>query len=363
MKNVFNRAGRFLSALVAAAVLVTAAPLATSAEPLAKTLFGGKKLPAMMEAKTYGFYSKGCFSGGMAISTDGPTWQAMRLSRNRRWGHPNMIRLLERFSHDATQIGWPGLLIGDISQPRGGPMLTGHASHQVGLDADIWFTPMPNRRLSGKERESISATSMVKGKNQYARVDDRRWSDSRLRLLKLAASYPQVERVFVNPAIKKKLCETATGDRSWLNKVRPIWGHDYHFHVRIGCPPGSSGCKEQASTGSGDGCGKELAYWFSDELYRPAKPSAKPAKPQPRARDVMTMSSLPAACQVVLNAPAPENEMMVTLGGSGTPPTAVADAPTVDVETAPAAASAYSAAPAAPPIPIRRPKADVGSSR
>ena len=84
----------------------------------------------------------------MAIATDGPTWQAMRLSRNRRWGHPTMIKLIEKLSRDAVADGWPGLLIGDISQPRGGPMLTGHASHQIGLDADIWLTPMPDRRLT-----------------------------------------------------------------------------------------------------------------------------------------------------------------------------------------------------------------------
>jgi murein endopeptidase len=33
-----------------------------------------------------------------------------------------------------------GLLIGDMSQPRDGPMLYGHSSHQIGLDVDI--TPM-----------------------------------------------------------------------------------------------------------------------------------------------------------------------------------------------------------------------------
>lgn len=367
MNNFFHRAGRMIVAAVAGAMLAGAAPQAASAEPLAKTLFGAKKLPAMMPAKTYGFYSKGCFSGGLAIATDGPTWQAMRLSRNRRWGHPNMIRLLERFSNDATKIGWPGLLIGDISQPRGGPMLTGHASHQVGLDADIWFTPMPKRTLTSSERENISAVTMVKGSKKNARVDESKWTDTRLRLLKLAASYPQVERVFVNPAIKKKLCETAGPDRAWLNKVRPIFGHDYHFHIRMGCPAGSTGCKEQASTGTGDGCGKELAYWFSDELWNPPKPTkpTKPVKPQPRARDVMTMAALPNACQDVLAAPSPANEMMVTLGGSGeAPSTAVADAPTVDPDTAPAAASAYSATPSAkPPVPVKRPKADVGSSR
>ncbi len=279
------------------------------AEELAKNLFGGQKLPAALPAKSYGFYSKGCFSGGVAIPTDGPTWQAMRLSRNRRWGHPTMIALIEKLSRDAAEKdGWPGLLLGDISQPRGGPMLTGHASHQIGLDADIWFTPMPSRKLSASERESISATSLVNEKTH--RVIDRLWTPAHERLLKRAASYPEVERILVNPGIKKKLCDTVTGNRAWLRKVRPFWGHDYHFHIRIGCQPGSTGCKAQAETTPGEGCGKELAWWFTEEPWRPNKnPDA------PKARDVMTMANLPKECRAVLNAPSPESEMAATFGG------------------------------------------------
>ena len=78
---------------------------------------------------------------------NGPHWQVMRLSR--RLGHPQLVAYIERLSETASRAsGWPGLLIGDMSQPRGGPMLTGHASHQIGLDADIWLTPMPTARSS-----------------------------------------------------------------------------------------------------------------------------------------------------------------------------------------------------------------------
>src|SRR5690554_1588086 len=197
-----------------------------SAEPLARDLFAAHSLPAIAAPAAHGFYSKGCFAGGIAIAPDGQHWQAMRLSRNRRWGHPDLIRLLEQFSRDAAQDGWPGLLIGDISQPRGGPMLTGHASHQIGLDADIWFSPMPAKRMTEKEREEISAISML-GPDRLS-VDPEIWTDSHVRLVKRAASYREVDRIFVHPAIKKALCEGADkvgSDRGWLRKVRPYWGH------------------------------------------------------------------------------------------------------------------------------------------
>ncbi|MEZ5810545.1 MAG: penicillin-insensitive murein endopeptidase [Rhizobiaceae bacterium] len=301
--------GRPIALLAAAMVALSAPALPAGAkEPLAKNLFGHKKLPAASEAKSYGFYSKGCFSGGLAIATDGPNWQAMRLSRNRRWGHPEMIRLLERLSRDAAADGWNGLLIGDLSQPRGGPMLSGHASHQIGLDADIWFTPMPAKRFSVADREKVSAVSMLKRDSLY--VDDRKWTPAHEAVLRHAASYPNVERILVHPGIKKKLCDTVKGDRSWLRKVRPFWGHHYHFHVRIGCPAGSTGCRKQAVTPRGDGCDKSLAWWFTEEPWRPAKGPKKP-----KARDIMTMKDLPPACRTVLEAPAPPSEAAVTFTG------------------------------------------------
>lgn len=285
---------------LAFALCLLAAGTAQAAEPLAKDLFGAKTKPAAGAPSAHGFYSKGCYSGGVAIATDGPTWQVMRLSRNRMWGHPDMIALIQDMSQRAVAGGWPGLLVGDISQPRGGPMLSGHASHQIGLDADIWLTPMPDKTLSAKERENMSAVSVLADKGDSLYVDERIWTPAHAELLKTAASYANVERVLVHPGIKKKLCDTVTGDRSWLGKVRPYWGHHYHFHVRIGCPAGSPGCKGQEKTPKGDGCGKDLAWWFTDEPWKPAKPGTKP---KPPARDVMTMSSLPEACKAVLSAP------------------------------------------------------------
>jgi penicillin-insensitive murein DD-endopeptidase len=270
-----------------------------AAEPLAKDLFGAQTQAAAGAPKSFGFYSKGCFSGGVAIATDGPTWQVMRLSRNRMWGHPQMIAVIQDLSTQAVLGGWPGLLVGDISQPRGGPMLSGHASHQIGLDADIWLTKMPDRKLTPQERENTSAISVLADGGKSLYVDDSIWTPAHAALLKAAASYGEVERLLVHPGIKKKLCDTVKGDRSWLGKVRSYWGHHYHFHIRLACPADSPGCKGQEKTPAGDGCGKDLAWWFTDEPWKPAKPGTKP---KPPARDVMTMASLPNECKAVLEA-------------------------------------------------------------
>jgi penicillin-insensitive murein endopeptidase len=271
-------------------------PLANPDDPdtPAKELFGRKPGPARLEARTIGFYSKGCLAGGIALPINGRTWQVMRLSRNRNWGHPSLVRFLERLAEQAPQTGWRGLLVGDLSQPRGGPMRTGHASHQLGLDADIWLTPMPDRQLTRLEREEMSATMIVAEDRKD--VDPRVWTPAHAAVIKAAASDRMVERIFVNAAIKKALCREPGNDRAWLGKVRAWWGHDYHFHVRLRCPPGDDDCRPQPPPDGGEGCGKDLDHWFTEAMLRPPE---KPPKPKPPLK----MADLPAACRQVLLAP------------------------------------------------------------
>ncbi len=270
-------------------------PLANPNDPKlpAKQLFGRMTTPADLQARSIGFYAHGCLAGAEALPINGSAWQVMRLSRNRNWGHPALIAFLERFATAVPSInGWPGLLVGDVSQPRGGPMLTGHASHQIGLDADIWLTPMPDRTLSREEREMMSATNVVRPDGLD--VDHGKWTPQHLALIKAAAQRPEVERIFVNPAIKKAICEEATGDRGWLTKVRPMYGHNYHFHVRIVCPPGDSACQDQDPVPPGEGCDASLATWFRPEILHPRlDPNAKP-------KPALTLAQLPEACRQVL---------------------------------------------------------------
>ncbi len=277
---------------------VEPAPLPSLASPSdpatpAKELFGRKGKPASLKARAIGFYSRGCLAGGAALPVDGKTWQVMRVSRNRNWGHPMLISFMERLSAKVPGInGWPGLLVGDMAQPRGGPMLTGHASHQVGLDVDIWLTPMPSKRLSRAEREQMSATNLVR--EDRADIDPEAYTLGHLKLVRAASQEPGVARIFVNPAIKKAFCRDAGRDRDWLAKVRPIWGHNYHFHVRLGCPDGEEGCRDQDPVPAGDGCGADLERWLTPEMLFPAQ--GKPGPP-------LLLSALPPECRKVLVAP------------------------------------------------------------
>jgi penicillin-insensitive murein endopeptidase len=264
----------------------------------ARALFGQKTAPADMRARAIGSYARGCLAGATALPVDGPSWQVMRLNRNRNWGHPVLIDYLENLARDVPNItGWPGLLVGDLSQPRGGPMLTGHASHQIGLDADLWLTPMPKDRLDSDERENMSALNMAR--DDWRDVDPKNWTPAHTRLIKAAASEPRVERIFVNPALKVALCREAGSDRAWLDKVRPVWGHNYHFHIRMSCPAGMEGCQGQEPPSFGDGCGAELSGWIErqhEAIFAPPKPPKTPPKPKPP----MSLDALPAECRQVL---------------------------------------------------------------
>ncbi len=259
----------------------------------AKQLFGTKGRPAALPAAPYGDYSRGCLAGGVQLPETGPTWQAMRLSRNRNWAHPQTVDLVQDLSRRAAaQPGSNGIYVGDMSQPSGGPMLTGHASHQSGLDADIWLMPA-TLGLSPGERERISAVSMQRARGAYV---NSRWSRFQHELVKAAAQDPRTARIFIFPGAKVQMCADATGDRSWLRKVRPWWGHHYHMHVRLTCPDNAPGCTNQTPPPPGDGC-DDAAAWVANILN---PPPPDPDAPAPTPKRELRMADLPRACQAVL---------------------------------------------------------------
>jgi penicillin-insensitive murein endopeptidase len=267
--------------------------VSTSNQP-ANQLFGAVAAPSDQRPESFGGYSAGCVAGAVQLPETGPTWQAMRLSRNRNWGHPDLISFVQRLSAKAAaQPGWAGLYVGDMSQPRGGPMLTGHASHQIGLDADIWMLP-PNRlNLTAAERESLSSITMQRANGAYVNAS---WTRQHMEVIKAAASDPAVARIFVFAGAKVQMCKDATGDRSWLNKVRPWYGHHYHFHVRLNCPSGDPRCVDQAPPPPGDGCDDAQAWVDRILNPPPPDPNARPTPP----RGPLTLADLPGQCSAVL---------------------------------------------------------------
>lgn len=291
--------GRLFTVLLAAATPAPAPAAAGEAAP-AKELFGRVQTPAPAPARAIGGYARGCLAGATRLAPDGPHHQVMRLKRNRNWGHPALIAFLDDLARTVNaEAGWPGLLIGDLAQPRGGPMLTGHASHQIGLDADIWLMPAPPRPYTPVERETVSAVSVIGARAEVPSgnwtVDPTIWTAGQAAAIRAAARDARVARIFVHPAIKRALCAGAGKERGWLAKVRPWYGHHYHFHVRLACPADSPDCRDQAPPPRGDGCGAPLDWWFTAAPYR------KPKKPPP-PRPPLRLADLPAACARVLEA-------------------------------------------------------------
>lgn len=236
-------------------------------------------------ARIIGEPNNGCIDGAAALPLEGPGYTVMHLERKRHYGHPQLIQTITTLAHE-VQSGGGHLKVGDLGQVRGGPMPFGHRSHQTGLDVDVWFdlqaTAYPNLNPL---RSNVSATSLLNpAKNA---LDAGLWNDRHIRTLKAAAQQPGVDRIFVNPHIKRTLCRTVQRERGWLEKIRPWYGHDDHFHLRLACPKDSPECVRQAPVPSGDGCDSSLAWWF--EPHPPE--TGQPAAPKP---------PLPAACVVLL---------------------------------------------------------------
>ena len=172
-------------------------------------------------------------------------------------------------------------------------MLSGHASHQIGLDADIWLLPARDLNLDQAVREEISSVSTRRSKGAFT---NNKWTAEHEAILKLAASDPRVARIFIFPGAKVAMCKSAKGSRGWLRKIRPWYGHHYHFHVRIKCPKGQKGCKNQAPPPLGDGC-DEAQGWVDRILNPPPpNPNPKPRKPRPEIK----LSVLPEQCSTIL---------------------------------------------------------------
>jgi penicillin-insensitive murein endopeptidase len=257
------------------------------------------KAPTAGPASSIGAPSHGCIAGAKGLPLEGPGYQVVRPSRRRFFGHPALLLYLQALGREVAQAGLEDLYIADLGLPRGGPMPGGHASHQTGLDVDVFFDLAPKPRLAAGRREDLVGDTLVAADDLG--VDPARWRPEHARLLALAAASDAVDRIFVHPAIKQQLCRTVAGERAWLHKLRPWYGHDAHFHVRLRCPSGSPACESEAEIPPGDGCDDTLAWWFVEEDGR--MPAWREVDPRPpRTEPAREPVPLPSACAAVLHA-------------------------------------------------------------
>lgn len=259
--------------------------LIASSSALALTPWQKIDHPVSGAAQAIGGFANGCIIGAHPLPLNSPDYQVMRTDQRRYFGHPDLLAFIQRLSSQANQKALGTVLIGDMAMPAGGRFSSGHASHQSGLDVDIWLQ-LPRQRWSAQQLLKPQPIDLVSGDGKQ--VVDRQWQPQIESLIKMAAQDNEVTRIFVNPAIKQRLCQDAGADRGWLHKVRPWFGHRAHMHVRLRCPAGSLECLDQDSPPVGDGCGAELASWF-----KPHQPNANPVKKEP--------PPLPPACQALLD--------------------------------------------------------------
>jgi penicillin-insensitive murein endopeptidase len=245
------------------------------------------RAPTNSVPQVIGGYSAGCIDGAVPLPLAGEGFRVVHPERNRIFGHPELIDLIAELSLRLRELELPALSIGDLSQPRGGPTPSGHASHQTGLDVDIWFVPP----WTGRPFSMVD----VKHKRPSPLFDD-----DIVRLLVLAASDTRVDRIFVNPVLKRALCQRTVDDfdRTWLQKLRPWYGHDDHFHVRVACPIDSPTCIPPSLLPPGDGC-DQLASWLRQKTV----PVRKKGQPSYFAK-AAPAPELPDDCRALLD-PAP----------------------------------------------------------
>lgn len=247
--------------------------------------------PSDGPARVVGGHGWACITGAVPLALEGQGYQTVDIGRRRYFGHPDLIDFIGALGRSVGAADLGLLLVGDMAQPRGGPMSSGHVSHQGGLDVDLWFRldvpPLPRAQREGLAQPSV--VDPVTG-----RPDPARWTDRHRTLVRLAAVDPRVSRVFVGAAIKRDLCAHAGTDRQWLRVVRPWPGHDDHLHVRLRCPPDSPACSDQPPPPIGEGCTEtDLAPWFARERAARGRPAPVPRR------------AVPAACHALLSAESP----------------------------------------------------------
>ena len=127
-----------LLALVASSACLAATPWQKITQPISGS------------AQSIGAFANGCIVGAQALPLQSDTYQVMRTDQRRYFGHPDLVQFIQRLSNQVHNKGMGTVLIGDMGMPAGGRFNGGHASHQTGLDVDI-FLQLPKTRWSSSQ--------------------------------------------------------------------------------------------------------------------------------------------------------------------------------------------------------------------
>jgi len=242
--------------------------------------------PTQGPAYAIGQPGAGCVQGAVALPLHGTGWLVVHPERHREFGHPSLIAYLRRLAALAHKDKLGLLAVGDLGQVRGGPTPSGHRSHQNGLDVDLWYEA-PAKSFSPGKTPAPAAPSVVDLRTSKMLPA---WNGRVARLIEVAASSPGVDRVFVHPAVKRALCEDKGHRGPWLGRVRPWWGHQDHFHVRLQCPETSPDCTVAQPLPDGEGC-DTLKWWFSEDARKTVAKRGPPGENAP---------AMPEKCEAVL---------------------------------------------------------------
>ncbi len=211
------------------------------------------RMPTEAKPEAIGEYALGCLQGAQTFTGQEKGLHFSQMKRGRYWGHPDLIKLLTSAGAEFYKMNRT-LIIGDLSQSRGGPTMTGHNSHQNGLDVDIWFKmPAASEQISLRVLETEDMRPV------------KELGEDQIKLIKYFTQDASVERIFINAAFKKKLCLDNKLTPEEHHKLRAWWGHDDHIHVRLKCPSDSPACVPQKAIPAGDGCGEDLNWWFTED--------------------------------------------------------------------------------------------------
>jgi penicillin-insensitive murein endopeptidase len=233
-------------------------------------------MPRTGAPSSIGQPGSGCVQGAVALSLRGLGYVVAHPERHREYGHPSLIAYIHALVAVARRQKLGLVVIGDLGQPRGGPTPTGHRSHQNGLDVDIWYAS-PSPALSPGKEPLPPAPSVVDMRTSKMLPA---WNKKVVKLVEAAAANPAVDRIFVHPAVKRALCQDKGARGPWLARLRPWWGHQDHFHVRLVCPVDSPDCVQPQPLPDGDGCA-QVAWWFSEDAHTTAKKRGPPGERAP----------------------------------------------------------------------------------